>query len=439
MSYPELLEDNQTFTLLQNQITPLETSLVEELSQWERLIADLNENIDSAIKQKLASPHKPVEALEFNKILLAYTTITEKIAEYNHLIAQINSIFQSFKASSNNAEITTLLSKIILNGKIEARKLKRIELSEQCANYLTLDNIVKQLKEEIPRLEEELATEQSQFLEHFFDRLNKFFRLFGSDDFQLEKGLDTRGHKPIYHLKVKFHGHEISDKNLDRVFSESDRRSLALAVFWANLDGLGENEKKKCIVVLDDPVTSFDNHRITMVYKEIVNLSDEVRQIILLSHFEQGVTYFLNTYRNNKPIKLLSIERKGSSSEIQTTEIEHFIKTSHEKVTQNIFCFINCTNNNHNAGDLRVFLENEINLRFAKQLIGVNEHNLSDRIDKLKEIGAISDITARASHEWREILNPTHHIWVGDDIENQRHTASKFMDFIYHELIPVSS
>lgn len=78
----------------------------------------------------------------------------------------------------------------------------------------------------------------------------------------------------------------------------------------------------------------------------------------------------------------------------------------------------------------------QINLRFAKQIIGINEQNLSDRISKLMEIGAISNVTATEAHKWREQLNPAHHIWVGNDLEDQRHTAEQFMNFIYHGLIP---
>ena len=50
------------------------------------------------------------------------------------------------------------------------------------------------------------------------------------------------------------------------------------------------------------------------------------------------------------------------------------------------------------------------------------------------EISAISDSTAKQAHYWRETLNPTHHIWTGNDLEDQRHTAAQFVDFIYHKL-----
>ncbi len=229
---------------------------------------------------------------------------------------------------------------------------------------------------------------------------------------------------------------DVSEQNLSRIFSESDRRALALSVFWSGLSGLNDIDKKNTIVILDDPVTSFDNHRVSMVHQEIVGISENVRQVILLSHFEQGISHFLNTYKNNKAIKLLEIERSTNSSVIKNSDMDFFLKTTHEKEANNIFEFIQGNTNSHNAGDLRVFLEVEINQRFAKQLISISENNLSDRIDKLKESKAISEETAKETHKWRETLNPAHHIWLGNDLEDQRHIASEFMDFVYHKLNP---
>ena len=88
--------------------------------------------------------------------------------------------------------------------------------------------------------------------------------------------------------------------------------------------------------------------------------------------------------------------------------------------------------------DLRILLEHELNLRFAEQIFfhRINEPELSKRIDKLMEVGAITTETAGKAHSWREVLNPSHHTWTGSDIEDQRQTATQFRDFIYHDLIP---
>lgn len=437
VSYSEL-EDDKQYLLLKEQVSLLIRDLYLALDEWKQHQVLFNEQLDAVITQKLASPHTAYNKLQADMLTKIDGQIKDLVDQYNASAAQLNIIFLAFKASAQDDALVQRLAAIEREGKAEARKHKRLELANQCAEYLALDSTATQLGTEIARLDEELRKEQSVFLEQFFARMNTYFKIFGSADFQLEKGYDDSGHKPVYYLKVKFHGVDVSERNLEQVFSESDRRALALAIFWASLSGLSEADKPNAIIVLDDPVTSFDNHRITAVHQEIVTLADAVRQVILLSHFEHGVSCFLNTYRHNKKIKLLSIERDGNFSKIQVSDIEHFIKTEHEKARDRIFRFASGEVNTYNAGELRTFFEYEINHRFAKQIClqSINEQNLSDRIDKLRDVGAITDETAVKAHSWREVLNPSHHTWTGSDIEDQRNTATRFRDFIYHELIP---
>lgn len=437
VSYSEF-EDDKQYLLLKEQMSLLTNNLHLALDEWVRHQIQFDEQLDTVITQKLASTHTAYDKLQADMLAKIDGQINGLVDQYNASATQLNIIFRAFKASAQDDALAQRIAAIERDGKAEARKFKRLELANQCDEYLALDSSINLLGEEIVRLNDELRKEQSGFLEQFFARMNKYFRLFGSEDFQLEIGNDNSGHKPVYFLKVKFHGVDVSERNLEQVFSESDRRALALAIFWASLSGLSEAEKPNAIIVLDDPVTSFDNHRMTSVHQEIVTLANTVRQIILLSHFEHGVSCFLNTYRHNKKIKLLSIERHGDFSNIQITDIEHFIKTEHEKARDRIFKFASGEINTHNAGELRTFFEYEINHRFAKQIClhSINVLNLSDRIDKLRDVGAITDETAGKAHSLREVLNPSHHIWTGSDIEDQRNTATRFRDFIYHELIP---
>lgn len=437
VSYPEL-EDDTTYLPLRVQLNLLADQLNEAFGSWEQNQLQLKELLEAVIAKKNASPHIALDNISADKLSQLDAQIAVWMEQYNVLAKQINLSFQAFKASVRNDSLVQRLAALGRDREAEARKLRRIELAEQCGNYVTLNSTVARLGEEIPKLREELRNEQSEFLDQFYARLNNYFDAFGSRDFRLEKGEDNSGHTPVYYLKVKFHGQDISERDLDRVFSESDRRALALSVFWAFLSGISENDKKGTIVVLDDPVTSFDNNRITAVHQEIVKLADNIRQVIVLSHYEQEIAKFLNTYRKTKPLKFLSIEWSAGTSTLENADIEHFIRNEHEKARENILRFISGEANSHNSGDLRIFLEYELNHRFAKQLRlhNANEQYLSDRIDRLKETGVITDEVAADAQMWRETLNPTHHIWIGNDIEDQRNTADKFMDFVYHKLVP---
>ncbi len=64
--------------------------------------------------------------------------------------------------------------------------------------------------------------------------------------------------------------------------SAGDRNTLALAFFFASLDGDPGLVSK--IVVIDDPVSSLDEHRSLMTVQEIRRLAQRVGQVIVLSH-----------------------------------------------------------------------------------------------------------------------------------------------------------
>jgi len=241
-------------------------------------------------------------------------------------------------------------------------------------------------------------------------------------------------------VKVRFKGQLIPEKDFARVFSESDRRALALAVFWSYLTSLDATIKETLVVVLDDPVTSFDNSRITAVHQEIIKLYMQVRQVIVLSHYDIEVAKILSTYRRNHPICLLALENKGNTSIICRKDMEEFVRSEHEQKRRRIMNFVEGVEDSHHAGDLRVFLEAELSFRYSRQLqtIGAVESMLGEKIDKLLENGFISPELAGDAHSWRECLNPSHHTWTGDDTEDQRRTAGRFMDFVYEKFCPAA-
>lgn len=64
--------------------------------------------------------------------------------------------------------------------------------------------------------------------------------------------------------------------------SAGDRNTLALAFFFASLDQDPQLARK--IVVIDDPMTSLDEHRSLTTVQEMRRLAARVRQVIVLSH-----------------------------------------------------------------------------------------------------------------------------------------------------------
>jgi hypothetical protein len=200
-SYPEL-DDNESYCILVDKITLISSQLNEKFEQWEEQKNSLHQIIDALISEKAESPSKAINSLKLELILAINEKSNSLVIEYNEEVISINKILQEFKKSVIDNSLIKRLKDIESNGKIEARKLQRLELSEQCLEYKQLNNKINELNIEIPKLIEELSTEQSDFLEQYFFRLNYYFQLFGSHDFELKKESNTRGDKPIYSLDL---------------------------------------------------------------------------------------------------------------------------------------------------------------------------------------------------------------------------------------------
>lgn len=70
------------------------------------------------------------------------------------------------------------------------------------------------------------------------------------------------------------------------MFSESDRRALALCIFLSKIYLLSEDEKSKAILIMDDPVTSFDEERISCILQRLYELQPNVKQMFITTHYK---------------------------------------------------------------------------------------------------------------------------------------------------------
>lgn len=107
--------------------------------------------------------------------------------------------------------------------------------------------------------------------------------------------------------------------SIGETLSTSDRSTLALAFFLSSLDA-SEN-LSKTTVVIDDPVSSFDDNRSLATVQALQKLSKRVKQMILLSH----KTSFLNKMwreLDHEECLTLSIVRTGTGFDIRTWAID---------------------------------------------------------------------------------------------------------------------
>lgn len=432
------LQRNQTYTSTVSKVAEFAEKIETTLFAIDNELPNALDRLHAASTKKQETPYAVLEPVDEASVRSLESQVQQHVADYNALIAICNTEIAAFKKGTNVAALKQRLEKIEADVKTELRNNNRIKLASQCDEYVALNAQIDSLDKEIAALEKRLQTDQSDYLKRFFESLNGWFKRFGSHDFTLERGESKQGHTPIYFLKVEYKEQAINESALSQVFSQSDRRALALAVFWTQLQSLPGPTLAEQIVVLDDPLTSFDDHRVTAVHRELVATVEKVRQIIVLSHYRHDIEMFFETFRDHPDARLLTLVARGANgTRIEAGNPREFLLTEHQKAYERMAAFVDGHTNDHSSGDLRIFFEAELDSRFAAHIA---QHKLAalqlgDKIEKLFEHRVIADDIKKLCDTWRHVLNPSHHTWTDPDLENQRNTVRDFLDFIYNRLI----
>ena len=110
--------------------------------------------------------------------------------------------------------------------------------------------------------------------------------------------------------------------------SAGDRNTLALGFFFASLDQDPALAGK--IVVIDDPITSLDEHRTLTTVQEIRRLADSTAQVIILSHDK---SFLCRIWEGADPDQRAALEvaRDGVGSTIRAWDVTQDCITEHDR------------------------------------------------------------------------------------------------------------
>jgi wobble nucleotide-excising tRNase len=429
--YIPLIKDNNfkdkanDFEIIKNNLN--ESKLEEEKN---KITEDLKEKIDA--KNKI--PYKKVTIYNFEEFEKSINSYIAKLEEAKAIIKETIKIIENFKNEYKNVTKSSKIDK--LKATIEKLKYKKakFEQDNDCKKYRVLENEINGLEKEIPSLEKQLNKEQSGYLEKYFKKINYFFKKLGSNDFVLKQEMSRQGNKPVYSLKVKFKGQVISNENLRTVFSSSDRRALALSIFWAKINLEEKDIKRRTIVILDDPITSFDENRITNTINLLSGSLNNFHQMIITTHYHSFLRRFYEINKDNKSgVKLLEIKKNNETSYIDNGEKDKFILNEYGFAFNEIYDFTNGKNQNDIRTKLRLFLENYLKETPKKQIrdSSIKPDSLGDLIEKLFDKQIIGEKEKIKLLEFKDSLNPDSHIFTINNIEDVRSFAKEMMEFLY--------
>lgn len=390
------------------------------------------------IPQKYSSPYEPLQNINFSELLSAEATYNQAIFKYWEVVEKINEILNKFKSSIDDPAMQQKAATLARQRGVIEDQIKRINLDPLCLQYKAKCSGVSRLDSSYRQEKEALESSQSAFLEKYFDLVNSLFKELGSHEFEILKVPNNRGKQVVYELKVKFRGYDIPPDKVNFVFSESDRRALALCLFLAKVLSLETGEQSKSILVLDDPVTSFDNERITLILNKFGEIQPLVKQLLITTHYKGMASKATKKFRQFA--KSIKLTHGANGIEFEEVSNDHMMATDHDLCFDRIKAFVSRTTNDNISTVLRPFLEEEIRARFKRQLSDLNLSNsdLSHCIDGLRNNNHISNELALKLNNIRDSLNTPMHDLTQDAIENIRSVAKQILDVVYYDLTPAT-
>ena len=248
--------------------------------------------ITAFLKSKQASPLEPLclsrAALE---AVREYNSYRSQIAELNQSLITANSVIDNLRDEIQNTNKQPILEKLEV---LQATKLRySTQIEPLCAGYLqekkrkSSTEIKRQnARAELNDYRTNIFPTLQKQVNYYLQRFNAGFRIDSLTPTNIGGG---SGSTCTYELKirdvpiaVRQAKNMVGKPSFRNTLSAGDRNTLALALFFSSLDQ--DPNISDSIVVIDDPISSLDDHRSMTTIQEVRNLAKRVNQMFLMSH-----------------------------------------------------------------------------------------------------------------------------------------------------------
>lgn len=421
-----------TIDEFQKEISRLKILESKLLGNFEKFLQEVNDKII----EKNMQPHSAISSVKVPQninndleLILRHYTKTKSILETAK--AKIDNLKSEIEGKSSESLAHASFKYQREINKCEAY-LTRIDQNQECIDYKKACEEINEQDKLIKTKTKQLEDEQSQYLKQYFETLNQIYKSLGSSDFELGLTKTERGDKKVYQLSLKYKNNAISLDNFATVLSESDKRGLAFAIFLTKLKNI--NHPENAVVILDDPIVSFDELRIKSAVDEIKKLVDAHAQVIILTHY---VSLIKELDRCSASAKYISLEKNTGTSLIKNMNINDFVLSSHQLAFEQIYAFINGDYTIDISTKCRIYIEEYLKFRFMKELRekGVNTRNmmLGELISELKVNGIITPEREQDLTRFNEGFRQDHHEFpmVGSDPQSISSYANTLIDYLH--------
>ncbi len=306
----------------------------------------------------------PLEAMELSPECLAviaeYDAHRATVAELSAALLATNAPLAIVKERAAGANVATLSAELI---KLAATKARHEPATAMlCDDYLgekaakrATESLRDKARADLDQYRQGIFPTYEAAINDYLGRFNAGFRLGSVTSVNNRGGSSASYSVLINNVAVALNGD--TGPSFKNTLSAGDRNTLALAFFFASLDQDVRLAEK--IVVIDDPMTSLDEHRRLTTVQEMQRLCGRVRQMIVLSHSKPFLcAVWDGADRTNR--SAIRIMRDARGSTFAVWDVRQDTLTAHDRRHELVREYImtgNPVNEREVAASLRPILE----------------------------------------------------------------------------------
>lgn len=332
-----------------------------DTAAFARTWAAAREAVLTILRAKAAAPLETMAlSPETLATIAAYDTHRATIANLSTALLARNAPIAIVKEKAAGANVATLTADLAKLSSIKARHepataaICNSYLNEQAAKRVT-EGLRDQARAALDLYRQTIFPAYEAAINLYLGRFNAGFRLGSVTSVNNRGGSSASYNVLINNVAVTLTGD--GGPSFKNTLSAGDRNTLALAFFFASLDQDADLAHK--VVVIDDPITSLDEHRSLTTVQEMQQLYGRVSQMIVLSHSKPFLCAIWEG-ADKVTRSAVQITRDGAGSTLTVWDVRQDSITEHDRRHELVSAYItmgNPANERAVATALRPILE----------------------------------------------------------------------------------
>lgn len=345
-------------------------TLSQDHQFWSEFIDIPEINLDTALVTRLwrscfdafkavlnAKEESPLETFSLNQetldLVVEYRIAINTVHELSNSLVAVNEKIELLKESSAGSNVAALEADLNRLKAIKSRYSDAV--SAHCRDYLAEVALKTETEKERDQARAALDQYREQVFPQYQDAINRYLVKFNAG-YRLKNvsSVNNRGGSScsysvlIENTSVPLKSNQAGQPSFKNTLSSGDRNALALAFFFASIEMNANREEM--VVIIDDPMTSLDDHRSLTTRQEIKALLNDVDQVIVLSHSKAFLCGLWNS-ADKTLVSAMKISRSGSTSTLSGWNVDQDSITDHDRNYLMVSDFIE---NGHGADERAV-------------------------------------------------------------------------------------